>query len=1191
MKTKKVLWSLVLMCCMTFVFAVACKTGEKKVSFDVAENTVWLDRYEEKDITLNKGEISNLTCVSNNEQIVTVENGRLIAQGEGKTTVVVSDGKASEKIEVRVNDSGVKPKIGFDEFNVYFNVPTEIPQYVNYVGKSMETKIDYSISFEDNSLMSVDGNMLTGIKIGETTATLTAEWKGLSLSKTVTVRVENSIYMRLDSSEITLYNIDAKLGRANTGVHVYEFGEELTDIDVSYTILSGDDCVRFENGMVYAKSEGRAEVEASYEKNGVVAKISFNVAVNPNYIETSFEKTSQPFDITWEQYAGTVGGRSDESMYAYRPADGVNSTTCWNNRVVSADISTKLMALYRQGYRYFAYDLYYTSNENLMVGCHNYTTWLSVGSYFRSDFLTIVADGEAINRLEKERWITLVYDFKGLWSQEINLPASFFFFVNDDTTTQYIMNARYYLDDSLLVDENLRYEDKGDYVQATNDEFDIKYPVSTGYKKGTDVPSIVVTENTVPTYGVSNKEIGGRMGVYKYTTKISAGNTNSLVVAKSMNISYDDGMYRMSQLGSYLAFDIYVAQEGKLTFRMNHLDTTATVVVDKTNLGLYEDWLIFIKDNKKQATLKIGEWYTVVVAFADNYDNKKSSAMISFSADEANMTVYVDNVRYYKTSDFIPKAYEDDKNAPYLTCESTVATVEKLSEGAFKSSYEYMNKTTESENSGVSFKGVTTSQNRADYFFEYGYKYVCFQMYIAENVSSVTLKAQAERNFKEYNVTIPVGADFGDLEVYVFNMDETTANSLERNKWYTVYLPVLYEDTDVGEVSVSVWSNGGSESAPAKMYMKYISFENAVTEATLGVHTNYTGAVSIEYQTSGNFAGAYKYTNANGGRYGTGAITYGESGVFFNEVWTGGTATTNQAWRFFTRGYKYVKLEMYIDKSVKTIDFRNGDNSMTAGWQTVDIGQDDNINNTVNSWNTDVWKFYDPYGNRVTSLDYDTWYTVYLTPLQTIACIQANGDGAPVMYFKNVEYLKELTLPFVPTLGVHTNYTSSVSIDYQTSGDFAGAYKYTNGNGGRYATNGATYGNSGVFFSEVWTGGTSAANQTWKFFTEEYQYVKFEMYIDESVTTIDFRVGDSGTSKSWHTVDIGEDDNINYTVNSWDSDVWVFYNASGNRVLSLDYNTWYTVYLKPSQTIACIQANGVNSVMYFRNMEYLKESI
>jgi hypothetical protein len=236
--------------------------------------------------------------------------------------------------------------------------------------------------------------MLTGLKIGETQATLTSQWKGLSLSKTVTVCVKNPIYMSLDATEITLYNVDAKLGRADTGVHVYRFEEELTNANITYDVTSGDDCVRFENGMVYAKSEGQAMVTASFEEEGIVAECTFSVTVKPNYIETSFGKTTQPFDVTYEQHTGEIGGRTDDCMYEYRPETGVNSNTCWNNRIVSSDISTKIMELYRQGIRYFAYDLYYTSNENLMIGCHNYTSWISVNSYFGSDYLTIVADGE-----------------------------------------------------------------------------------------------------------------------------------------------------------------------------------------------------------------------------------------------------------------------------------------------------------------------------------------------------------------------------------------------------------------------------------------------------------------------------------------------------------------------------------------------------------------------------------------------------------------------------------------------------------------------------------------------------------------------------------------------------------------------------------------------------------------------------
>ena len=649
-----------------------------------------MDRYEEVVVELEKGDISALTWTSADENIVTVEDGRLIAQGKGKTTVSVSDGKTTENITVTVRNSGVKPKIGFTELNAYIGVATEIPGLLNYGGKDMYANIQYTVDFEDDSYIQVDGNMMEGLKLGEVQGTISTVWKGLNLSQDVTFYIYESIYMTTESDTVEIHNVDSKLGRAPIGIHLFEMDTEISEL-IHYDVVSGEEFVRIEDGIVYAKAEGQAEIEASYSKYGINATASVMVNVLPNYVETQMVKPITPYAITYEKHTGSVGGRQSDNMYAYCAGQTVKSDNCFEHRVVNKDVDIKIMDLYRQGYRYFTFDVYYTSNENLMVGCHNKTYWLAVGNLFRSDYLTIISDGKVTNCLEKNKWNTLCYDLRGLWEIGYGLPANIFYFVNDPTSVSYLMNVRYYLDDKFIPDENRVYEDKGDYVQATNDEFDVAVPVSKSYSVTTGEPAVVVTEATVPTYTSYDGNIDGRTDAYLYHTQATGKETNALVVSTSLNTTYADGIWRMSQKGSYLAWDIYPQENSTITFSMNGGKKSVAVQVGETNVFEEESWFTVIKDGKKQSVLTAGEWQTVVIAFVDNYDDSSALSNITFGVHEANVDTYVSNVRYYKDNSFIPTAYEDEKYAPYVYGESAGVSLDRVETGSFKGAYEYIN--------------------------------------------------------------------------------------------------------------------------------------------------------------------------------------------------------------------------------------------------------------------------------------------------------------------------------------------------------------------------------------------------------------------------------------------------------------------------------------------------------------------
>jgi hypothetical protein len=584
---------------------------------------------------------------------------------------------------------------------------------------------------------------------------------------------------------------------------------------------------------------------------------------------------------------------------------------------------------------------------------------------------------------------------RGLWEIGYGLPANIFFFINDKTSTSYLMNVRYYLDDTFIPDENRVYEDKGDYVQATNDEFDIAVPVSKSYSVATGVPSVVVTADSVPQYTPYEGNVGGRTDAYLYHTQTNGTETNALVVSTSLNTTYADGIWRMSQKGAYLAWDIYPEEGSTITFSMNGGKKSIAVEVGETNVFAAESWLTVIKDGVKQSVLTAGEWQTVVIAFVDNYDDSSAVSNITFSVNEGGVDTYVSNVRYYKEGAFIPTGYGDEKYAPYMNNESANASLSRVELGSFQGAYEYVNAS--GFDGALSFKGIKTEEGNAGVFFTDRYKFVKYSLYLDSNVQSITVSSMG------VNETINLGEDLTNSGLYVFGADKKQATTLEEGKWYYIYIPVNYSEGSVENPEV-YFSVNGAENTSAKAYIKHVSFEYLASPVEkLSVNTMYA---SLEMQKGGDFAGAYKYTNWSLGRGGEANISNG-TGIYFNEVFSAGVGAANQT--FFKNGYQYIAIDFYAEESVYSLELQ------IAGWIVDGNTWIEKL--TAGTTFTSEYVFiYNQNGELVNSWTAGEWYTMVIKPLKCSDSnaweyplnIQANAETAeseaPVMYFKDATY-------------------------------------------------------------------------------------------------------------------------------------------------------------------------------------------
>ena len=1152
-------------------FAACNETGNEPggAGFSLAEgaNMVWLDRYEEAEVALASGDAAALDWTSANESIVTVEEGLLIAQGEGETTVTVTDGKTSAQITVRVRDSGIKPRFSFREADAFLNVSTAFPNTITYNDKIYTPDLDYTITFEDETYVSFSDGMIKGLKLGSTKADISAQYKGLTLEATVTINVKHPLNIEFESSEIELYNVEGKFGEAELNAKALYLGEEVADAEIVYEAIEGAECVRIEDGMLYAEKEGEAVVQASYTEGENTATAQLNVTVHPNYIETSYENVSF-HDIIWAETQEEIGGRT--GVMEYKAGADITPNTCFDHRVVEAHSGDKLLDLYAQGYKYFAYDLYYTSNQNLMIGCGAFTSWLSVGDYFRKDYFEILSEGKVTNILEKGTWMTMVYDLQALWMMDMGKTADFFFFVNDATTSQYITNVRFYMDDSFIPDENLVYEDEGDYVQATNDEFDVMVPVSKNYSMDTGLPSTVIDPEKVPTYGLYGEAVGGRNGVYRYETNNTDGWLNSLIVATSMNETYDDSMYALNSRGSYLTFDIYPEQGETLVFRMNYLANTATVKIGSTNLGQFDGWLCVIRDGKVQNTIEANVWQTVVLAYSDNYSEDAIGGAISFSAEEEDSVVYIDDVRYRKNGDFIPTEYAEETYAPVLDKASADISLERVTTGSFKGAYLYKDgEGSATAENAVTFKQMIGADGAAGEFYADGYKYVRVQVYFAENVTSLVL-AVSGGGLNAYTKEIVLGEAFEGIAV--FDAEGLQAKTLSAKTWYELYIPVTYDRAVTAGADVRMGVTGGSSAAPAQVYLKNVSFEASVQTPYLREGTS---GVTLALETEGSFKGSWKYINRTSGEEEGEGQNWGESGVLFSRV-TKSDGSGPDA--FFTEGYHWIKVDIFAAENVNSVSVRStADRNYNSYWEReVAVG--------ASLYEHSLYLFDGD--ERADRFERNTWYTLYI-PVDyssldigyVYIMLYTNGGSSAepaVMYLKNVEYVKDFDMPeLVRDDGMPYGRTDSgwdqyVSVDEVQEGDFAGAYEYVNKSGGQdedAAKN--NWGESGVYFYNVADPATGAAGT---FFADGYEWLKVPVYFVSGADTFSISVhADRNLTQYWpQLIPIGSDIPASLKEQVYAID------AEGNRAERIETGVWYDLYIPVNYTDTDLGITYVN---------------
>lgn len=1177
-RKRRILFTVLILLSAISSFVVLGCSGKTESTFEFSESKVWLDRYEEMEIELSKGDIDGIEFVSEDETVITVRNNKLIAEGVGKSSVTATRGKESKVLEVNVSDSGTLPRIYYNEgegIQTYkdVNVPANVS--LRYNGEVSISDATYdTVIIEDSSFAVFENGHIKGLAVGETYADVSVEYKGLSLSlENVKVVVKEAYYIETAAKNVEIYNINSgKNKEFKLNSAVYYCGEILENAQVEYKIISGKNCVRIENSTVYAVEEGEAEIAAFYNKDDINVEQIISVTVRPNYIETDFVNLGLTASV-YEEYSESVDGRT--GVKRYRPGSDleyVNGSykNLFNHRIaILNDGGEKLMTIVKNGYKYFAFDVYYTSEQQTYIGCYNITSWLSVNSYFRKNYFSILnSQGEVINYLPNNEWVTFVYDLRAFFDYSFSMQYSFWFVNTDKTKDTFITDVRWYLDDAFIKSENLSYEKKDSYIQATNDEFDVRYP----YLEKTAV------------YEKDDAEIEGVVNSYKYTANENNIYNNSLVLATSMNETYDEGFYELRKKGSFVTYDVFIETGETVMFQMfDNKDTAknrqAVINLGETSLSPYSEWLTVIKDGKLCMTMEKGCWYTVKISYYENYDDSCWSSHILFSLGNAGDTARLNNVRYLK-EDIEIKEYNKEKYYPFGRGDVDVVWITEESE--FRFDYKVTNRKDGDKNNSVNFNMILSENGTAGDYFKGGYRYLRTEIYIESGTTAiiygVTGTGLTEREYRiELGKSLPGN-------VVIRTLDDMTAEVMNAKKWYVLYIPVEVTGV-VTNPNVYLTTSGGSTGNPSIMFL---SKAECVSEINAPFAKSSFNSV-IKYQSEGDFKGRYKFTSNAGGDV-TGG-DYGDSGVFFNGIssYYNGKPV---AGRFFEDGYTYVSLSVYLCSDVQNISVRSNGPGLTGYWKKkVKIGD---------AVTSDLHIYYSN-GVKASVLERNVWYQVFIPvsyseisaveyPYVCIYTSENTATQSSSFYFNDIKFVNRL--PDKPYVSLSSRPQAQTStLNYVTSGDFDACWEHTETLQGDLgiSAGGGDYGFNGLFFSGVEKNGN--------FFEKGYKCIRFKCYFAENAESFSLRSTGTGITNYWKQKVMIKTSASTGTALGND---FYIYDLNGNKASAVELGKWYTISIPvsyddassaASAPIICFYLNGGTSEkpakIYIKDLEYL----
>lgn len=257
----------------------------------LSKTTLTLEKLEDFTLTADLEDVSEqITWSSSNEEVASVNNGKVVALSKGVAVIKAKTEKAEGKCQVWVTDNNltlnIKTNLGDNGLNLIAGDEFDVSYSVTYNNKAVDSTNSVSVKGGDNSIITFNDGKITAVANGSAQIIFTASWSGLTVQKVVDVNVVSNLTAKLlDSTEVTLYN-DVKGGDTSVkfNAEVFENDVKLNDEDFEIiscaydeSIISFDDKTLTISAIKKGATDFIATIKSKSSNNIVSTKIHFTV--------------------------------------------------------------------------------------------------------------------------------------------------------------------------------------------------------------------------------------------------------------------------------------------------------------------------------------------------------------------------------------------------------------------------------------------------------------------------------------------------------------------------------------------------------------------------------------------------------------------------------------------------------------------------------------------------------------------------------------------------------------------------------------------------------------------------------------------------------------------------------------------------------------------------------------------------
>ncbi len=277
---------------------IACNSGEEIKNGDINEDAhivlshhnITLEKLEQFIlVATTQNDSQNLTWVSTNPEVASIENGTIKALSAGNAIIKCKTSDSEDKCLVTVKDNkltlSLATNVNSDSLNLLKADCFVVEHSVTYNNKIVDAIVDFKV-IQSSEIVHLDENKILANENGQAQVIISAEWQGLSVREVFEVNVVDNITAKLyddaylimcnDKSggvneikiEPELYENDYMLGTDEYSIVSIEYDKSIIDFNQ-------------EKNIIKALSKGSTQLEVTFKSlntsNTVVSVLPIRV--------------------------------------------------------------------------------------------------------------------------------------------------------------------------------------------------------------------------------------------------------------------------------------------------------------------------------------------------------------------------------------------------------------------------------------------------------------------------------------------------------------------------------------------------------------------------------------------------------------------------------------------------------------------------------------------------------------------------------------------------------------------------------------------------------------------------------------------------------------------------------------------------------------------------------------------------